>query len=84
MLDWMIYLLLGVVGAYVLVAWYSPTAKPPPASPNSKQAQERRMTDDAEPSFAIATHAYLGYTYLILRGLLLDVLAKCVLSLIHI
>ena len=78
MLDWMIYLLLGVVGAYVLVAWYSPTAKPPPASPNSKEAQERRMTDDAEPSFAIATHAYLGYTYLILRGLLLDVLAKCV------
>ena len=81
--TWPLFVLIGLVGAVVLWVLYSPSHSPPPPSrpPMPKVSPKKdsdKEVDLAEPTRLIMLHTYLGYAYLIARGVVLDVIRLAV------
>ena len=71
--TWPLFVLIGLVGAVVLWVLYSPSHTPPPARrPSmpkvSPKKDSDKEVDPSEPTRLIMMHTYLGFIYLIARG----------------
>ena len=81
--TWPLFVLIGLVGAVVLWVLYSPShSPPPPRRPPMPKVSPKKDSDKevdlAEPTRLIMLHTYLGYAYLIARGVVLDVIRLAV------
>ena len=81
--TWPLFVLIGLVGAVVLWVLYSPSHTPPPARrPSmpkvSPKKDSDKEVDPSEPTRLIMVHTYLGFIYLIARGVVLDVMRLAV------
>ena len=72
--TWPLFVLIGLVGSAVLFNLYSPSPHTPPAVSRPKMPKvspkkdSEKEPDQAEPDLLIKMHAYMGYSYLIARG----------------